>query len=235
MAIQNQIFNTTVTATESLSAANQQYVAVGLDGAVANTAEQAIGILQNKPRNNEEATLTYMGETFFRAGDTVALDAAVTVTTSGYMITATSGDGVVGKCKIAATSGSVGTLIAGGFANAQNQADYFTYGVTAADAIGASFAYALNDNKLANADNECSGLAVSAIASGASGRIVVQGITTAIYANSYGPDQDLMATTSGYLTAVTSGYVPNARALTGATSGVAGTVLFWGGGGAVLS
>jgi hypothetical protein len=237
MAIQGWIQNITVNAGEDLDGANQQYVAIALDdGKVANNAQEAIGVLQNKPKSGEDATTTFIGETFFRAGAAVAVGAAVTVTTSGYHITATSGDASVGQCKIAATSGSVGTMIAGGFAAAQNQADYFTFAVTAADAIPAGRAYAINDNKLANDDTETDGIALSAIASGDAGRIHVGGIVTAAtLADSYGPSQRVMGTTSGYLTAVTSGYVPNAVVLTGATSGENATVMFFGGGEAVLS
>jgi hypothetical protein len=228
--------NTTITAGEDLDGANQQYVAIALDdGKVAANAEEAIGILQNKPKSGEFATVTYLGETFFRTGAAVAKGADVTVTTSGFHITATSGDAIVGKCKTAATSGSVGTMIAGGFAAAQNQADFFSYEVTAADAIPQGRAYAINDNKVANSGLEASGVAIAAIASGDTGRIVTGGITVATYADSYGPDQDLMVVTSAYFSAVLSGFVPNARALTGATSGTNGTVMFWGGGGVLLA
>jgi hypothetical protein len=238
MATQGWKIDITVpNAGEDLDGVNQQYVAIALDDAkVANNAQEAIGVLQNKPKTGEDIQVTFIGETFFRAGAAIAKGAAVTVTTSGYHITATSGDSVAGQTKASVTSGSVGTMVVGGYAAAQNQADYFTFEVTAADAIPAGRAYAINDNKLANADTECDGIAVTAIASGDTGRIMVGGIVTAAtLANSYGPSHRVMATTSGYLTTVVSGFVPNAVVLTGATSGENATVMFFGGGNAVLS
>lgn len=230
MATSNQRFSTTIAAGEDMSGAGYQFHALALDdGKVAANAEEASGILINKPTSGAASEVAYVGELAYAAGAAIAKGAKLTVTTSGWFTTATSGDAIVGEAKSAVTSGSIGTGFFV-FSNVENPITGFAYSVTAADAITAGKGYALNDNKLANSGVELSGIAPSAITSGSAGKIVVGGIVTATFADSYGPDQDLMVTTSGYFTAVLSGYATQARALTGATSGSNGTVNLFGGG-----
>lgn len=79
------------------------------DGKIANDGAEASGILLSKPKSGEGANVGMLGELPFQAGGAVAADAKITVTTSGYCVTAGSGDHIVGKCgQTAATSGSVG-------------------------------------------------------------------------------------------------------------------------------
>ncbi len=74
-----------------------QYQAVALDdGLVANDGKEAGGILLNKPKINEHASLAYLGIVKFRAGLAITVQKAITVTTSGYFITAGSGTHIVG-------------------------------------------------------------------------------------------------------------------------------------------
>jgi hypothetical protein len=235
MAVENRHFQTTILAGDDMNGTGYQYHAIAAnDGQVAANAEEASGIIINKPKDGEAATVLYMGELKFAAGGALSAGDKITVATSGWFTTAGSGDAVVGECKYAVTSGSNGTGFFV-FPNVANMPSGFEYDVTAADAISAGKPYALNDNSLANTGLEASGVAPTAITSGSAGKIVTLGIVTATYANSYGPDQDVMVTTSGYFTAVTSGYVPNGRTLTGATSGSDGTINFWGGGGMLLA
>ena len=108
MATQNVGFKTTIQALEDLS--THQYHAIALDdGKVANNGVEAGGILLNKPKNNEHATLAWFGELKFRAGAAVTAGTRMQVTTSGYFITAASGYYNVGRAKAAVTSGSIGT------------------------------------------------------------------------------------------------------------------------------
>ena len=84
MATENQQFVTTTQAKEALT--SHQYVAIALnDGKVANSGEEASGILLNKPASNQHATLAYLGESRYKAGLAVAAGAKLTVTTSGYL------------------------------------------------------------------------------------------------------------------------------------------------------
>lgn len=97
----------TIQALEALD--THQYQAVSLDdGKVANNGSEAIGILINKPKINEHASLACRGIIKFRAGGAVAIGKRMTVATSGYFTTAGSGDFLVGRALQAVTSGSIG-------------------------------------------------------------------------------------------------------------------------------
>jgi hypothetical protein len=90
---------------------SRQYFVVSLDdGSLSTNGAEAGGILFNKPKSGEAATIGVLGFMKFRAGGgTIAKDAWLTVTTSGYCVTAGSGYHLVGKCRAAVTSGSIGT------------------------------------------------------------------------------------------------------------------------------
>jgi len=108
MSFANWFKSFTVQAKEDLD--THQYLAVALDdGKVANNGSEAIGILQNKPKTNEHATIAFTGIMKFRAGGAVAIGARMTVATSGFLSTAGSGDYIVGREVAAVTSGSIGT------------------------------------------------------------------------------------------------------------------------------
>ena len=100
--------NKTRQAGEDLSAA--QYHAIALDdGQRAENGGEAGGILINKPKFGEAATLTYMGASRFRAGGAVGAGKALTVATGGWFTAAGSGDYIIGRNGDAAvTSGSIG-------------------------------------------------------------------------------------------------------------------------------
>jgi len=97
----------TIVALEALD--THQYQAVALDdGKVANNGSEAIGILLNKPKINEHATLAYKGISKFRAGGAITKGKRMTVATSGYFTTAGSGYYTVGRALETVTSGSIG-------------------------------------------------------------------------------------------------------------------------------
>jgi hypothetical protein len=229
MATSNRFATTTFAVTEDLSANGAKFHAVAfVDGKLANNGQEASGILDDKstPENTQFATLIVRGESKFAAGAAVSAGDSLTVTTSGWFTTADSmqSHAVVGEAKYAVTSGSIGTGLFD-FSTAIVDLTGIPLAVTAADAIGANMTYAIVDNKLANTPNDLSGVAPAAITSGSTGYIIVGGLVSATFADSYGPGQRLMAVTSGYMTAITSGYVGQATALEGATSGTAGTVV----------
>lgn len=89
-----------------LSAA--QYKAIAVGGTIAATSEAAIGILQNKPAaSGRGASVAWHGHIKAYAGAAISAGAPVMVTTSGWIITATSAGNAVGKCITAAASGDL--------------------------------------------------------------------------------------------------------------------------------
>lgn len=95
-----------VNAGEDLSGA--QYKAIEIDGTVAATNAVARGLLQNKPRSGEDATLGVSGRSRYVAGAAVANGANLMATTSGYLITVTSGNIACGFALGAVSSGGIG-------------------------------------------------------------------------------------------------------------------------------
>lgn len=85
-----------------------QYKAMGLDGDVAGTVADAAGVMQNKPKSGEEASIAYLGLSKFRAGGAVSKGEELTVASSGFLVAASSGDRTVGRARFAASSGAVG-------------------------------------------------------------------------------------------------------------------------------
>lgn len=83
-----------------------QYKAVVVGGTIA-ADNTALGLLQNKPKNGEDAQVLFLGAGKGVAGAAITAGARVKVTTSGYLITVASGDGSCGKCITAAVSGGV--------------------------------------------------------------------------------------------------------------------------------
>ena len=232
MAVAGDYRQTTIQITEDLSAAGSQYHAIAFnDAKLANNAEEASGILMNKPDNLEFATIGTAGEMKFASGGSISAGDKLTIATSGWFTTAGSDDGIVGEAKYAVTSGSIGTGIFEFAGNTDGQQTGFLFDVTAADAIGAGFAYALADNKLANNGDEHSGCAVSAITSGSAGQIVVAGIATVQTDPSDNTTigEKLTVTTSGYYTAGDSGYWIVGMALAAIGSGATGQAYIYAG------
>lgn len=94
-------------ATADLSTACQ-YKVVTVSGTIAAANATAIGVLQNKPKLNEAARISYAGHMKAYVGAAVNAGDELVVTTSGYLITnATSVSGIIGKCITTAASGAL--------------------------------------------------------------------------------------------------------------------------------
>lgn len=82
-----------------------QYKAVAVGGTIA-ADNSAMGILQNRPKNTEGATLRVFGPSKLVAGAAITAGARIKITTSGYAIAVTSGTFAIGRCGVtAAVSG----------------------------------------------------------------------------------------------------------------------------------
>jgi hypothetical protein len=85
-----------------------QFIAVTMDGNVCTGANFG-GILSNKPKQGETASVLVCGISKFRAATDLAISQRLSVTTSGWLTLASSGNMVVGRCMANVTSGSLGT------------------------------------------------------------------------------------------------------------------------------
>lgn len=95
-----------VTAGADLQSA--QYKVINISGTLAVSPPTSLGILFNKPDSGEDASLVYMGRSKFAAGAAITAGAELTVESGGWVITATSGDRVIGVSRLAVVSGGVG-------------------------------------------------------------------------------------------------------------------------------
>lgn len=116
MSIEGKMFADTVVASADLSAA--QYKVITVAGAIAANNTTAIGVLLNKPTSGEHASVGILGKMKGVAGAAVSAGARVMVTTSGFLITTTSGSGSVGKLGIAAANSGDTVSFWGNFINA---------------------------------------------------------------------------------------------------------------------
>lgn len=99
-----------------------QYKVVGVGGTIVATADLALGLVVNKPRSGEHVSIEWFGHMKGYAGAAIVTTRGLTVTTSGYIINVTSGDGVsngIGKSLAAANSGDLFDFV-GNFANAKS-------------------------------------------------------------------------------------------------------------------
>ena len=116
MAYEIPGFAWSLLAKEDNSAAAQQYRAVRLDTGKASTthagSNDILGVLQNKPKANEEATIVTNGITKARAGGTVTAGSAVMVQTDGEFVNATATNKGVGiALEAAANAGEIFALL----------------------------------------------------------------------------------------------------------------------------
>jgi hypothetical protein len=100
-------YNETISVRAGADLRAKQYFAVEIDGTLSGAPLVTAGILANKPNNGEDATIVYAGRSKFRAGGTVTAGGLLTVNSTGYFTAASSTNQVVGKCEIAANSGSI--------------------------------------------------------------------------------------------------------------------------------
>ena len=103
---QGKFETVTIQAGADLSAA--QHKAIVVAGTIAADSLTAVGLVQNKPdATGKQATVGYSGLMKGHAGDSISKGAKVMVTTSGWLITATSAGNVVGRALLAANSGDL--------------------------------------------------------------------------------------------------------------------------------
>lgn len=226
MSTENVQFRTTIEALEDLN--THQYLAFCLaDGKLANNAEEASGILQNKPKQYEHATITYIGESKYKAGLAVSKGDKLTVTTSGYFTQADSNDPVIGEAKFDVTSGSVGTGIFV-FPTGRDQADSILQKVTPLVDVLAGCVLAFDDMDLAGTGEEADGVAISAMTSGTEVNAavfgMVQGRMLPSECSSIG--DVLTVVESGYFSLGDSGDYIAAKALANVGSNAQGAMLF---------
>ncbi len=112
----------TVTVTAGQDLDTMQYKIIGVGGTIVATADLALGVVSTKPKNGEHATVEWAGHMKAYAGAAIVIARGVTVTTSGYLINVTSGDGVSGQVGMALAAANSGDLFnfVGNFANAKN-------------------------------------------------------------------------------------------------------------------
>jgi len=225
MATGNKINTTTIEILESSTAAQYHAIAFN-DGLLANTAEEASGILQNVPASGEFATLAVSGESKYAAGAAVTKGDKLTVTTSGWFTGADSDDAIVGEAKYTVTSGSIGTGLFS-FAQTVYQGAPWIYPVTVAAKVEtAGVAFDLSDNKVADASDAGDGIILTTAALSGTANIAVAGIVNGCMGGGDSTaGMTLMATTSGYLIEADSGDMCNAKALTVILSGTTGAMV----------
>lgn len=95
-----------------------QYKAVAVGGTISAGGNASLGLLQNKPKNGEDAQVAYFGHMKGVAGAAISAGARLISTTSGYLITAVGAVIPCGKAITAAASGAtveiLGDFIAAG-------------------------------------------------------------------------------------------------------------------------
>ena len=115
MSVEGRNFTWTIPAGEDLddltAGTGDLFKAVALDdGQIAADGLEAGGILIYGGRNAEHVTLAYLGVVKFTAGGGIGKGKRLTVTGSGYLVEASSGSYVVGRClDTAVASGAIGT------------------------------------------------------------------------------------------------------------------------------
>lgn len=88
MAVERHYETITVVASQDLT--GHMWKAVGLDGLVAATSLAAKGILRNKATTGDHTTLVYKGHTKALAGGAINSGTQIGVTTSGFLVAATT-------------------------------------------------------------------------------------------------------------------------------------------------
>jgi len=83
-----------------------QFKAIAVGGTIAGTNALTIGLLQNKPKSGEDATVGFFGHMKGVAGAAITAGNLVKVTTSGYLIAVTSVDVPCGVALATCASGA---------------------------------------------------------------------------------------------------------------------------------
>lgn len=109
MTVSNAVLNISAKAGEDLSDSRRGlgmlYKAIDVtSGMVANASGNASGLLTQTAPSGVGITTTFLGQETFVAGAAIAANADMMVTTSGYLITVTSGGLSVGRNLFSAVS-----------------------------------------------------------------------------------------------------------------------------------
>ncbi len=235
MSIQNVMWKWSLKAGEDLNdltaGTGHLYKAVrSVDGKLANDGKTAIGILQYGAETGGDISFSFAGVMKYTAGAAVTSgDTQLTITTSGYGVTADSGSWIVGKALANTTSGSVGYGLFN-FANpvymessSAYQATYETFEVSAkSDLSGAAgLVVDASAGTVAATSPVATGVLITGTTSGGTSIARAMGIVPAIAGDAVTIDQSLAVTTGGYMITGNSGDVLVGRALATATSGSA--------------
>lgn len=98
----------TVVAAEALTSANHKYKAIAIGGTITPTVGLAIGLLVTSVQSGGHASVCYEGITKAWAAAAVASGGtALTVTTSGFLTSAVSGDYTIARALEPASSGDL--------------------------------------------------------------------------------------------------------------------------------
>ena len=113
MAFEEALESITIKAGADLSAATNQYKFVTLDAngncILADAlGEHVVGVLQNKPKQNQAATVAVDGVTKCQANAAIVAGANITTAATGRAVTAATGNQIVGQARSAA--GAAGEL-----------------------------------------------------------------------------------------------------------------------------
>ena len=85
-----------------------QYKAVTIGGTIAGTNTVALGLLQNKPNTNEDASIRVSGRSKYRSGAAVTSGATLMCNSDGFLVAVGSGDLGCGQAFEGISSGSIG-------------------------------------------------------------------------------------------------------------------------------
>lgn len=77
---------------------------------IATTGVPMLGVLQNKPQNNEHATVAMLGSTKIRLANSLGVPSWVMAGVSGFAVLAVSGQVVAGQLITGATSGALAEM-----------------------------------------------------------------------------------------------------------------------------
>lgn len=107
MATDVKMYFTTVTAGADLTGDAALHKAYAIGGTIAASNAAAVGILKTKGKQNDAVSLAHFGEFKALAGAAITAGALVSVTTSGFLITAADSRTNVGRALETAASGDL--------------------------------------------------------------------------------------------------------------------------------
>ena len=201
-------------------------------GNIANVASGAAGLIQSQVRSGQQVPVAWHGEFDYIANAAIAAGLPLSITTSGYVRAAVSGDMVIGRNgEIAATSGSVarGTF---NFVNpwqyspdSYNRDDLFTFStavdLTVAGAVG-KVIYANSGDFHSGVIQHGTGVLVEGATSGGTARAKVMGIVPVRAGAVITLGRNLTYGTSGSLIHATSGTIVVGKAMAASAAGNSG-------------